>query len=65
MVNSVSKGGDLAVVRVVQRLQHYIVLRKQPIVVIEVNPFQYVFTRRLLRGKYNKWIVILQGEKRT
>jgi hypothetical protein len=28
--------------------------------VSDVNPFQYVLTRRIIRGKYNKWIVILQ-----
>ena len=26
----------------------------------DVNPFQYVLTRRIIGGKYNKWIVILQ-----
>ena len=25
-----------------------------------VNPFQFILTRRLIEGKYNKWIVILQ-----
>jgi hypothetical protein len=29
-------------------------------VVADVNPFQYVLTRRTIEGKYNKWIVILQ-----
>jgi hypothetical protein len=29
-------------------------------VVADVNPFQYVLTRRIIGGKYNKWIVILQ-----
>jgi hypothetical protein len=24
------------------------------------NPFQYVLTRHIIGGKYNKWIVILQ-----
>ena len=28
--------------------------------VAHVNPFQFVLTRRMIRGKYNKWIVILQ-----
>jgi hypothetical protein len=28
--------------------------------VIDVNPFQYVLTRCIIGGKYNKWIVILQ-----
>jgi hypothetical protein len=26
----------------------------------DVNPFQYVLTRCIIGGKYNKWIVILQ-----
>jgi hypothetical protein len=29
-------------------------------VVVDVNPFQYVLTRKIIGGKYNKWIVILQ-----
>jgi hypothetical protein len=49
----------LAVVHVVQRLCHYILLCKT-MVVADVNPFQYVLTRRIIGGKYNKWIVILQ-----
>jgi hypothetical protein len=28
--------------------------------VVDVNPFQYILTRRIIGGKYNKWIVILQ-----
>jgi hypothetical protein len=50
---------SLAVVHVVQRLRHYILLRKT-IVVVNVNPFQYILTQRIIGGKYNKWIVILQ-----
>ena len=49
----------LATVHVVQRLRHYILLR-QTLVVAHVNPFQFVLTRRMIGGKYNKWIVILQ-----
>ena len=49
----------LATVHAVQRLRHYILLR-QILVVAHVNPFQFVLTRRMIRGKYNKWIVILQ-----
>ena len=49
----------LATVYVVQRLRHYILLR-QTLVVAHVNPFQFILTRRMIRGKYNKWIVILQ-----
>jgi hypothetical protein len=29
-------------------------------VVVDVNPFQYVLTRCIIGGKYNKWIFILQ-----
>lgn len=49
----------LAAFHVVQRLQHYILLRKTTIVA-DVNPFQYVLTRLIIGGKYNKWIVELQ-----
>jgi hypothetical protein len=49
----------LAVVHAVQRLCHYILLRKTTMV-IDVNPFQYILTRHIIGGKYNKWIVILQ-----
>ena len=30
------------------------------LVVAQVNPFQFILTRRMIGGKYNKWIVILQ-----
>jgi hypothetical protein len=49
----------LASVHTVERLRHYILLCKTT-VVVDVNPFQYVLTRPIIRGKYNKWIVILQ-----
>ena len=49
----------LATVHVVQWLRHYILLR-QTLVVAHVNPFQSILTRRMIGGKYNKWIVILQ-----
>jgi hypothetical protein len=49
----------LAVVNVVQRLRHYILLCKTT-VVANVNPFQYILTRCIIGRKYNKWIVILQ-----
>ena len=42
-----------------QRLRHYILLRTTT-VVADVNPFQYVISRRIVGGKFNKWIVILQ-----
>jgi hypothetical protein len=48
----------LVVIHAVQRLRHYIFLCKT-IVVVDVNPFQYVLTRNIIGGKYNKWIVIL------
>jgi hypothetical protein len=37
----------LAAVHVVQRFRHYILFRKTTIIVI-VNPFQYVLTRRVI-----------------
>jgi hypothetical protein len=49
----------LVVIHTVQRLRHYIFLCKTT-VVVDVNPFQYVLTRHIIGGKYNKWIVILQ-----
>ena len=49
----------LAIVHAVQHLRHYIFLR-QTLVVAHVNPFQFILTRRMIGGKYNKWIVILQ-----
>ena len=49
----------LVVVYVVQRLRHYILLRTTT-VVADVNPFQYVLSWRIVGGKFNKWIVILQ-----
>ena len=30
------------------------------IIVADVNPFQYVLTRCIIGGKYNKWIVIIE-----
>ena len=49
----------LAAVHVVQRLKHYIILRKT-YVLAATNPFQFVLSRRVIGGKYNRWIVILQ-----
>ena len=48
----------LATVHVVQRLRHYILLH-QTLVVAHVNPFQFL-SWRMIGGKYNKWIAILQ-----
>jgi hypothetical protein len=30
------------------------------IMVVDINPFQYVLTRHIIGAKYNKWIFILQ-----
>ena len=49
----------LAVVYAIQRLHHYILLRTTT-VVADVNHFQYVLSQRIVGGKFNKWIVILQ-----
>jgi hypothetical protein len=49
----------LAAVHAVQRFRHYILFRKTTIIVI-VNPFQYVLTRRIISGNISRWIVILQ-----
>ena len=49
----------LATVHAVQRLRHYILLR-HTLEVAHVNPFQFVLTRRMIGGKYNKLIVIFQ-----
>ena len=49
----------MATVHAVQRLRHYILLR-QTLVVAHFNQFQFVLTRRMIGGKYNKWIFILQ-----
>ena len=48
----------LVTVHAVQWFIHYIFLR-QTLVVAHVNPFQFIITRRMIGGKYNKWIVIL------
>jgi hypothetical protein len=49
----------LAAIHTVQRLRHYILLCMTT-VVSDVNLFQYVLTRHIIGGKYNKWIFILQ-----
>jgi hypothetical protein len=48
----------LAVVQVVQRFRHYILLRKTT-VISHCNPMQHILTCQFLGGKYSKWIVIL------
>ena len=49
----------LVVVHVVQRLRHYILPRKMTIVA-EMNPMRHILSRRIIGGKYSKWIVLLQ-----
>jgi hypothetical protein len=49
----------LAMIHTVECLRHYILLCKTT-VIVDANPFQYILTRHIIGGKYNKWIVILQ-----
>ena len=49
----------LVTVHAAQWSRNYIILF-QTLVVAHINPFQFVLTRRMIGGKYNKWIVILQ-----
>ena len=49
----------LPTVHVIHHLRHYILLH-QTLVVAHINPFQFILTRRMIGGKYNKLIVILQ-----
>ena len=49
----------LATIHAVQSLRHYILLF-QTLAVGHINPFQFVLTRRMIRGIYNKWIVMFQ-----
>ena len=49
----------LDVVHTVQRLRHYILLRKT-LVLADINPMQFILTRRVTGDKYAKWTVILQ-----
>ena len=48
----------LDTVHVVQCFRNYILLR-WTFVIAHINPFQFILTRRMIGGKYNKWIVIL------
>ena len=50
---------SLATIHAVQHLIHCILLR-QILVVAHINPFQFILTRRMIGGKYNKWIMILK-----
>lgn len=49
----------LVVVYAIQQLRHYIMLCKTFVLVV-VNSFQFVLSRRVIGGKYNQWIVIFQ-----
>jgi hypothetical protein len=49
----------LAVVIVVQRFHHYIMLRTTT-VITDSNPMYHILTQQFLGGKYSKWIIILQ-----
>jgi hypothetical protein len=49
----------LAAVHDVQWFRHYILFRRT-IVIVVVNPFQYMLTRHVIGGKISKWIDILQ-----
>jgi hypothetical protein len=50
---------SLAVVLVVQKLRHYILLRTTK-VVADSNPMQYLLNRRQVNRKFTRWIIILQ-----
>ena len=43
----------------VQKFCHYILLHTTT-VLVEQNPMVYILTRKVPRGKYSRWIVILQ-----
>lgn len=49
----------LAVIQVVQRFRHYILLCTTTLI-SDCNPMTYILTHQLLGGKYSKWIVILR-----
>jgi hypothetical protein len=49
----------LAVILVVQKLRHYILLPTTK-VVENSNPMQYLLSRREINGKFSRWIIILQ-----
>ena len=48
----------LAMVIVVQKFHHYILLRTT-IVLVDQNPMYYILTCQVLGGKYSCWIIIL------
>ena len=45
-------------VQAVQRFCHYILLHKTTMI-SDYNPMMYILTKKLLGGKYSKWIIIL------
>ena len=49
----------LEAIIVVQRFHHYILLLKTTII-DDSNPMYHILTWQVLRGKYSRWIVILQ-----
>ena len=49
----------LAAVHAVQWFCHYVMFRKTTVIVV-VNEFQYMLTRRVIGRKISRWIVILQ-----
>jgi hypothetical protein len=49
----------LAAVHDVQQFRRYILFRKTTVIVV-VNPFQYLLTRRVISRKISRWIVFLQ-----
>lgn len=50
---------SLETVQAVQRFRQYLLLCKTTII-FDCNPMTYILSRKLLGGKYSKWIVILQ-----
>ena len=49
----------LAVVFSVQKLRHYILMHSTK-VVTDSNPMAFLLSRRILNGKYTRWVIILQ-----
>jgi hypothetical protein len=49
----------LAAVHAIQRFCHYVLFRKNTVVVV-VNPFQYMLAQRVIGGKISRWMFILQ-----
>jgi hypothetical protein len=48
----------LAAIHAVQCFRHYVMFHKTTVIVV-VNPFQYMLTRRVIGRKISRWIVIL------